>query len=92
VPWEGARPRSACGPDVAGDGRPRRGTRGRAGAATSRRGLVPAQRFQTRLLRARFFPNFGTEVHQAVNSKVVDLTALYNFYKGSRVFFSMDFA
>jgi hypothetical protein len=27
-----------------------------------------------------------------VNRKVVDLTALYNFYKGSRVFISMDFA
>jgi hypothetical protein len=27
-----------------------------------------------------------------VNRKVVDLTTLYNFYKGSRVFFSKDFA
>jgi hypothetical protein len=27
-----------------------------------------------------------------VNSKVVDLTTLYHFYKGSRVFFSIDFA
>jgi hypothetical protein len=32
------------------------------------------------------------EVHKVVNRKVVDLTTLYNFYKGSRVFFSMDFA
>jgi hypothetical protein len=27
-----------------------------------------------------------------VNRKVIDLTTLYNFYQGSRVFFSMDFA
>jgi hypothetical protein len=26
-----------------------------------------------------------------MNRKVVDLTTLYNFYKGSRVFFSTDF-
>jgi hypothetical protein len=31
-------------------------------------------------------------VHQVVNRKVVDLTTLYNFYKGSMVFFSMVFA
>jgi hypothetical protein len=31
-------------------------------------------------------------VHQVVNRKVVDRTTLYNFYKGSRVFFSTDFA
>jgi cysteine sulfinate desulfinase/cysteine desulfurase-like protein len=27
-----------------------------------------------------------------VNRKVVDLTTLYNIYKGTRVFFSTDFA
>jgi hypothetical protein len=27
-----------------------------------------------------------------MNKKVVDLTTLYNFYKGSLVFFSTDFA
>jgi hypothetical protein len=27
-----------------------------------------------------------------MNSKVVDLTTLYNFHKGRMVFFSMDFA
>jgi hypothetical protein len=27
-----------------------------------------------------------------MNSKVVDLTTLYNVYEGSRVFFSTDFA
>jgi hypothetical protein len=27
-----------------------------------------------------------------MNRKVVDLTTLYNFYKGSRVLFSTDFA
>jgi hypothetical protein len=31
-------------------------------------------------------------MHQGVNSKVVDLTTLYNFYKGSVVFLSTDFA
>jgi hypothetical protein len=35
---------------------------------------------------------FATKVHQVMNWKVVDLTTLYNFHKGSRVFFSMDFA
>jgi hypothetical protein len=31
-------------------------------------------------------------VHKVVNSKVVDLTTLYNFDKGSRVFSSTNFA
>jgi hypothetical protein len=31
-------------------------------------------------------------VHKVVNRKAVDLTTLYNFYKGSGVFFSTDFA
>jgi hypothetical protein len=31
-------------------------------------------------------------VHKVVNRKVVDLTTLYNFYKGRMVFFSTDFA
>jgi hypothetical protein len=37
-------------------------------------------------------PKIRIEVHKVVNRKVVDLTILYNFYKGSRVFFSTDFA
>jgi hypothetical protein len=32
------------------------------------------------------------EVHKVVNRKVVELTTLYNFYKGRMVFFSTDFA
>jgi hypothetical protein len=52
----GTRPRSARGPDAEGGGRPRRGARGRVGVMTSRRGSVPAQRFHTRLLQARFSP------------------------------------
>jgi hypothetical protein len=48
----------ARGPDAEGGTWPRRGARGRAGVATSRRGLVPAHRFHTRLLQARFSPNF----------------------------------
>jgi hypothetical protein len=35
---------------------------------------------------------FSTQVHYAMNRKVVDLTTLYNFHKGSIVFFSTDFA
>jgi hypothetical protein len=31
-------------------------------------------------------------MHNVMNRKVVDVTTLYNFYKGSRVFFSTDFA
>jgi hypothetical protein len=31
-------------------------------------------------------------MHKMVNRKVVDLTTLYNFYKGHLVFFSTDFA
>jgi hypothetical protein len=37
-------------------------------------------------------PDFEIKVHQVMNRKVVDLTSLYNFHKGSRVFFSTDFA
>jgi hypothetical protein len=33
-----------------------------------------------------------TIVHKVVNRKVVDLTTLYNFYKGRLVFFSTDLA
>jgi hypothetical protein len=32
------------------------------------------------------------EVYKVRNRKVVDLTSVYKFYKGSRVFFSTDFA
>jgi hypothetical protein len=46
----------ARGPDAEGGVRPRRGTRGRAGAATSQHGSVLAQPFHTRLVRARFLP------------------------------------
>jgi hypothetical protein len=34
----------------------------------------------------------STKVHYVMNRKVVDLTILYNFHKGSIVFFSTDFA
>jgi hypothetical protein len=43
-------------------------------------------------LRLGFSPKIRIEVHKVVNRKVVALTTLYNFRKGSRVFFSMDFA
>jgi hypothetical protein len=40
----------------------------------------------------RFAPKFWIEVHKVMNRKIVDPTTLYNFYKGSRVFFSTDLA
>jgi hypothetical protein len=43
-------------------------------------------------VRTRQTSKFCTKVHKAMNGKVLDLTTLYNVYKGSRVFFSMDFA
>jgi hypothetical protein len=43
-------------------------------------------------IRALKTPEIRIEVHQVVNRKVVHLTTLYNFYKGSRLFFSTDFA
>jgi hypothetical protein len=69
----------------------RRGRRGGGGEAraASRSG---AERFHCAPVCLRFPPDFEIEVHQSVNRKVVDLTTLYNFYKGSRVFFSTDFA
>jgi hypothetical protein len=51
--------------------------------ATSRRGWVLAQQFYSRPLQPRLALNFWTEVHQAVNRKVVDLTTLYRFHKSS---------
>jgi hypothetical protein len=35
---------------------------------------------------------FRIEVYQVMNRKVVDLTTLYNFYNGSIVFFTTNFA
>jgi hypothetical protein len=58
--------------------------RERAALLTRRNRLGPVQ--------PRFTPNFSTEVVQAVNSKVVDLLFLYNFYEGCRVFFSTSCA
>jgi hypothetical protein len=43
-------------------------------------------------LRVAQTQNFATKLYLVMNRKVVDLTILYNFYKGSRVFFSTDFA
>jgi hypothetical protein len=48
--------------------------------------------FRFTLVWLRFSPNIWIEVHNVANRKVVDLTTLYNFYRGSRVFFSTDFA
>jgi hypothetical protein len=68
-----------------------RGRRGPAHATScvgaSRRGSISSGPVQTRIS-----PNFPTKVDQGVNSKVVDLLFLYNFYKGCRVFFSTSCA
>jgi ribosomal protein L19E len=42
-----------------------------------------------RAIKTQFF---ATKVHQVMKRKVEDLTTLYNFHKGSKVFFSTDFA
>jgi hypothetical protein len=48
--------------------------------------------FRTEQLPARISPKIWIEVHKVMNTKVVDLTTLYNFCKGLLVFFSTDFA
>jgi hypothetical protein len=60
-------------------------------AGTRRRIPVPCP-VRFRPLWPWFCSNFWTEVHQGVNSKVVDQRSLCNFYKGSIVFFSTVFA
>jgi hypothetical protein len=65
-----------------------RGRRGRRGVTS----CSGAKTFHCALVRLRFPPDFEIEVHQSVNREVVDLTTLYNFHKGFRVFFSTDFA
>jgi hypothetical protein len=65
-----------------------RGRRGRRGVTS----CSGAKTFHCALVHLRFPPDFEIEVHQSVNREVVDLTTLYNFHKGSRVFFSTDFA
>jgi hypothetical protein len=83
-PWEGAR------------GLGRRGgirrARGRSGALERGRRRVGLKLFWTGPVQAIKTQFFATKVHQGMNRKVVDLTTLYNFHKGSRVFFSTDFA
>jgi hypothetical protein len=44
------------------------------------------------LCLSTIFSKICTEVQQVMNRKVVDLTILYNFYKGHIVFFSTNFA
>jgi hypothetical protein len=62
------------------------------GCAGARAVLRSADMCRTGNVWLRLTRNFSTKVHQVVNRKVVYLTTLYNFYKGSRVFFSTDFA
>jgi hypothetical protein len=69
--------------------RPGEGATPREHDSTSRFGVCL---FRFTLVSLRFSPNIWIEVYTVVNRKVVDLTTLYNFYKGSRVFFSTDFA
>jgi hypothetical protein len=48
--------------------------------------------FRFTLVRLHLSQNLSTKVHKVMNRKVVDLTTLYNYYKGRMVFFSTDFA
>jgi hypothetical protein len=69
----------------------RRGRRnsGAARGGTASVGLISCHSSPVRALKT---PEIWIEVHQVVNRKVVDLTTLHDFYKGSREFFSTDFA
>jgi hypothetical protein len=84
----------------------KRGASGGAGGPDGEAGATRARRahavhdivawtgstvFHSTPVRAQKSPKNLIEVHKVVNRKVVDLTTLYNFYKGSRVFFSTDF-
>jgi hypothetical protein len=62
-------------------------------ARHSGRRVVAAQR-QTYFMwpYLRKTPKFATKVLRGVNTKVVDLRTLNNFYKGYKVFFSTVFA
>jgi hypothetical protein len=73
---------------------PRRPARaGAAPALAARRDVAVYPEFVwTGPVRAIETQIFATKVHQVMNKKVVDLTTLYNFHKGFRVFFSTDFA
>jgi hypothetical protein len=88
VPWERARPREGA-------------ALGRRAARTPRRrgahdvaawSAVGSKSFHSALVWTWKSPKFWIEVHKVVNSKVVDLTTLYNFYKCCMVFFSAVFA
>jgi hypothetical protein len=83
----GQRPASACVYDDAlvatRGGNLECGTRWRV-----RRRAFQHDTFRYMSLWPRFSPDFETKVHWGVKSKVVDLTTLYNFYKGSMMFFS----
>jgi hypothetical protein len=93
---EGALPRGKGGlgqcSAPGGAGRRYGAARVRLAGSTSRRGWSSAENIPTRQLWASFSPKIWTEVHKVMNRKVVDLTALYIFYKGCTVFFSTDFA
>jgi hypothetical protein len=66
---------------VYGGGAARHGAAGALASAMSRHGN------KTNSTGRGKTPKIATKV-----LKIVDLTTLYNFYKGSRVFFSTDFA
>jgi hypothetical protein len=91
---------SECSPprDRAASGRRERpGLRGRRGSGATRdvvarRGVGSPQLCQCTLFRTLKTQKNWIGVLKVVNRRVVDLTTLFNFYKGSRVFFSMVFA
>jgi hypothetical protein len=84
-PW-GARRRGRRG------GRCTGAARGEGAHDVAERPALRPTPFQTKLLLARFSPKICTAVHKAMNRKVVDLTILYTFHKGSIVFFPTVFA
>jgi hypothetical protein len=72
---------------------------GRRGQAWCERARDVAARSAARLKNVSQCPCSNAKISkkmnrsaQVVKRKVVDLTNVYNFYKGSRVFFSTDFA
>jgi hypothetical protein len=73
----------------ASSGRP-----GRRGGVARGRGAAPAGSSSCcwAPIWARISPKFWIYMHKMMNRKVVDLTILYNFQKGHKVFFSTVFA
>jgi hypothetical protein len=75
-----------------GLGRGRRGGGGALARATSRRGDAPPDTVTVYSPSKLKNSIFLIQVHKSLNTKVLDLTAPYNFHKGHMGFFSIYFA